>query len=435
MRPMDFGRRQGRCVRGKESLVSDGMSRRRTGAFAFIASVLLTSSSAYAQTFGVELHNTLMPASGAMGGASIARPQDLASALNANPATLADFRGTQFMFGGAWTEPTYYLTQTSNIPIVGPPQIEPYSAKSTAPGTPVGNIGVTHDLEILDLPATIGLGFITTSGAFVDFRDVPESHGTNTGMALFSLPMAVGVDMTENVSLGASLAMGIAFFDGPFVGASGMTPDYALRGTIGSAVDLTESTTLGGYYQTEQPYHFDNAVLINPGPTQTRFDVDMDLPQNIGLGIANQGLMDGQLLLAVDLLYKLWDEASMYNAVYDNQWVAQCGAQYTMGRYKLRAGYVWAENPIDQSPGNDIGGVIQPGDLPAVRYTQALLAVTGQHRISGGVGVADILPGVDGDLMAGGMFRDTEQLGAFTETSIASYWIGLGLTWHFNGVR
>ncbi len=407
---------------------------RRAGVLLLGAAALFASHAASAQTFGVELHNTVMPASGAMGGASIARPQDLASALNANPASLSDFRGTQFMFGGAWAEPTYNLTQTSNIPIIGSPLIEPYSAKSTAPGTPMGNFGVTQDLEILDLPATIGLGFVTTSGAFVDFRDVPESHGTNTGMAIFSLPMAVGIDMTENLSLGASLAMGIAFFDGPFVGASGMTPDYALRGTIGSNLDLTDATTVGAYYQTEQQFHFDNAVLLNPGPTQTRFDVDMDLPQNIGLGVANESLMEGQLLLAVDLLYKLWDEASMYGAIYDNQWVVQCGTQYTMGRYKLRAGYVWAENPIDQTPGNNIGGVIQPGDLPAARYTQGLLAVTGQHRISGGVGIADLLPGIDGDLMAGGMFEDSEQLGPFTKTSIASYWVGLGLTWRYGDI-
>jgi long-chain fatty acid transport protein len=35
------------------------------------------------------------------------------------------------------------------------------------------------------------------------------------------------------------------------------------------------------------------------------------------------------------------------------------------------------------------------------------------------------------DLMAGGMFRDTEQLGNFTTTSVESYWIGVGLTWRF----
>ena len=43
-----------------------------------------------------------MPASGGMGGTSISRPQDFLSAINGNPSTLEQFRGTQFSFGGAW---------------------------------------------------------------------------------------------------------------------------------------------------------------------------------------------------------------------------------------------------------------------------------------------------------------------------------------------
>lgn len=86
---------------------------------------------------------------------------------------------------------------------------------------------------------------------------------------------------------------------------------------------------------------------------------------------------------------------------------------------------------MDPTPGNNLGGVVQPGDLPAVRYSQGLLAVTSQHRISFGVGMVDFLPGIDMDVMAGGMFRDSEQLGNFTTTSIESYWIGAGLTWRF----
>jgi long-chain fatty acid transport protein len=149
------------------------------------------------------------------------------------------------------------------------------------------------------------------------------------------------------------------------------------------------------------------------------------------LGIANSSLMDGNLLLAVDVLYKLWDEASLYNSVYDNQLVVQLGTQYSMGRYRLRGGYVWAENPMDPAPASNIGGVIQPGGFPAVRYTDALLGITSQHRITGGIGVVDALPGLDLDLMAGGMFQDTEQHGALTTSTISSYWVGAGMTWRF----
>lgn len=391
-----------------------------------------TCIAAKAQSFGVELHNTMMSASGGMGGVSIARPQDLTSAINANPAALTQFRGTQFTFGGGWAEPTFNLTQTSNIPIIGPdPLIEPFSAKSTAPGTPVGNIGVTQDLSQLGLPATLGIGFITTAGAFADFRHVPESRGTNAGLAIFNMPVALGVDLTERLSIGTSLGLGIAFFDGPFVGVGGMTPDYALRGTIGTNYLLTDATTVGGYYQTEQSYTFDNAFLRNPGPGQSSSDVSMDLPQNIGLGVANSALLDGRLLVGVDVIYKLWNEADLYQAIYDNQLAVQTGAQLSLSRYRLRAGYVWAENPIDPTPGSNLGGVVQPGDLAAVRYSQGLLAVTSQHRVSFGVGMVDLLPGIDMDMMAGGMFGDTETLGDATMTSIESYWLGFGLTWRF----
>lgn len=392
----------------------------------------LLSARVWAQSFGVELNNTLMPAAGGMAGVSIARPQDLTSSLNGNPATLAQFRGTQFMFGGAWAEPTFNLTQTSNIPVIGPPIIQPFSAKSSAPGVPGGNIGVTQDLSDVGLPATFGIGFVTTAGGFVDFRHVPQSNGTNSASTIFSLPVTVGVDVTERLSVGATTAMGIAFYNAPLVGISGMTPDYALRGSLGVNYRLTDATYVGAYYQTKQSFKFNNAVLISvPIVGQVSRDVLMDLPENVGLGIANSSLMDGNLLLAVDFLYKMWDHAQLFDTVYKNQFVVQLGSQYSVGRYRLRAGYAWAQNPLDPAPGPSLGGVIEPGGLAAVRYSQGLVAITPQHRISTGIGIVDVLPGMNMDIMAGGMFRDTEQLGSFTTTSVASYWLGFGLSWQF----
>ena len=225
------------------------------------------------------------------------------------------------------------------------------------------------------------------------------------------------------------MALGIAYFDAPFVGLGGMTPDYALRGTLGMNYDVSDVTTVGMYYQSGQSYQFDNAIRF--GPAGNFSNVQMDLPQNIGIGLANSGLMEGRLLVAVDFLYKLWDEADLFSSSYRNQFVVQVGSQYDAGRYKLRVGYVWAQDPIDPNPGATIGGVNPPGGIPAVRYTQALLAITGQHRVTMGVGMPDVLPGVDMDLMAGGMFHDTAQLGPDTTTSMVSYWIGFGMMWRF----
>ncbi len=66
----------------------------------------LTASNVQAQTFAIDLHNNLMPASGGMAGASLSRPQDLQSAINGNPATLRQFQRTQFSFGGYAFEAT-----------------------------------------------------------------------------------------------------------------------------------------------------------------------------------------------------------------------------------------------------------------------------------------------------------------------------------------
>jgi long-chain fatty acid transport protein len=118
--------------------------------------------------------------------------QDLTSAINANPATLSQFHGTQFMFGGGWAEPTVNMDPRGQIPETGPPLVQPYAAKSTAPGIPLGNIGVTQDFSELGLPATLGIGFITTAGGFADYRQVPESNGTNASVLVFNMPVALG---------------------------------------------------------------------------------------------------------------------------------------------------------------------------------------------------------------------------------------------------
>jgi len=390
---------------------------------------ILHARMAAAQAFGVESHNTTMPASGGLGGASLARPQDLTSAINGNPSTLSQYQGTQFLFGGAWAEPTFNIEQTAPIPLLG---VQPYGAKSNAQGIGAASIGVTQDLRALGLPATFGIGMFAAAAGGADYRHNPASNGTNSALTVLEITSGLGVDLTDRLSVGAGISLGTAFFDAPFVEIGGMTYDYALRGVLGADYDVTRYTTVAMYYQTKQAFTFDNAVQFDRAPQSPSFDVNMDLPENVGLGVANNRLMQGRLLLMADVLYKLYDEAALFSAVYDNQWVFQTGAQYTAGRVKYRLGYAYAENPLDPNPGPNIGGVTPPGGFASVRYTQALLAITSQHRLSGGVGVSDVLPGVDLDFMAGGMFHDDEQLGASTATSIESYWVGAGLSWSYD---
>src|SRR5262245_36002562 len=101
----------------------------RACAAAVVAAVLACGGAGRPQSYGVEMNNTLMPASGGMAGASNALPQDHLSAINGNPATLTQFPGTHFTFGGAWAEATYNIDQLAPLPLVG---VQPYSAKSNA---------------------------------------------------------------------------------------------------------------------------------------------------------------------------------------------------------------------------------------------------------------------------------------------------------------
>ncbi|MFV2067943.1 MAG: OmpP1/FadL family transporter [Pirellulales bacterium] len=394
----------------------------------------LTATESQAQSFGVELHNNLMPASGGMAGTSLARPQDLQSAINANPATLTQFRGTQFSFGGGWAEPTYNLGYDGSVPALNALGLSAFQAKSGAPGAALGNIGITQDFSALGMPATLGVGLIGASGASAEWRAVAGSNGTTVSLTVLDIVMGVGVDLTDRLALGASLSLGTGFMDGPWVGATGNAAAYGLRGRLGSDYDLTEHTSLGFYYQTKQRFTFqDNIRFPIPGPAgDVYLDTNVELPQNVGLGIANNRLMDGRLLLAADLVYKSWTNTDLFGELYQDQWVVQLGSQYTIGRVRLRLGYAWAENPIRVNPGQSAGGVFPPNGRPVIEYAQSTLAVVNEHRISAGIGVRDVLPGIDFDLFAGGMFEASQDFaGGSVTASLESYWVGAGLTWRF----
>ncbi len=399
------------------------------------ALILLTSllgvRIAHAQSYGVELRNTLMPASGAMGGTSVARPQDFVSGINGNAATLTQYRGTQFTFGSAWAEGTFNIDQTGNVPLPG---ITPFSAKSQTPGAAVPNIGVTQELTAYGLPVHLGMAIIGVAGAGTSFRQVPESNGTSTYLSILEFAPSAAIQLTDRLSVGSTFFVGSGYLDGPFVGDGAMTNAYGLRASVGMSYDVSDDTTFGAYYQTRQHFRFEDAVrleLLNGLFEQSR-DVELELPRNVGLGVANTSFMDGDLLLAADVLYMNWQDADLFGDVYEDQWVLQVGTQYQLTkRCKLRMGYAFAENPVDPTTGDSVSGIPVPGGIPAVKYLQAQLAIVGEHRLSGGVGFSDVLPGVDLDVLAGGMFEGSDQLGANTAVSVESYWVGGGLTWRF----
>lgn len=387
-----------------------------------------TSWEARAQSFGIELHNSMMPASGGMAGASISRPQDLQSAINANPATLSQFLGTQVAFGGGWADVNYRVDQLAPLPLVS---VSPYSATSGTPGALLGNIGVTQDFRAFDLPVTAGIGLISNAGAGVDFRGIPASHGTSAQYLALDMIGGAGVQLTEQLSLGGSLQIGTSFLDGPFVDISGMVPAYGVRGSIGANYWIAPCTSVGAYWQSKKHFTFDDAALF---PGGNSVDVAFDHPENVGLGVANNRLLDGRLLLAFDVLFKRYSQADFLSSIYKDQWVYLFGTQYaiTPGT-RLRLGYSFNQNPMRDVNSVSIGGVTLPDGVPAMRYVQGQFAAISQHRITAGVGKRDMLPGVDVDLFAGYAFDATDRFAATQVNISGNYWVGFGLTWRFGG--
>jgi hypothetical protein len=260
---------------------------------------------------------------------------------------------------------------------------------------------------------------------------IPASNGTSSYLLFLEFAPSVAVALTERLSVGATMFIGDGYVSGPFVGVSNMTNAYALRGGVGIHYLVGDATRLGAYYHSTQAFRFPNeATLLG----QARpIDIDMGLPQTAGMGISNESLMDGKLLLAADALFLDWDSAALFKSIYKPQWVMQLGSQYrATDRLKLRAGYAFAENPIDDRFGTSIGPVPEAGGSPAVRYVKSQSAIVNEHRLSGGFGYSGVIPGLDFDAFAGGMFPATEFLGNSTRVDICSYWAGVGFTWHFD---
>ncbi|MDA1161049.1 MAG: hypothetical protein O2983_15700 [Planctomycetota bacterium] len=240
---------------------------------------------------------------------------------------------------------------------------------------------------------------------------------------------AAGIDLTDQLTLGASFAIGTSYLDGPFVDLGGMTPDYGIRGSVGVNYQLDCATSIGAYWQSKKNFTFDNAALPSGG---TPIDINFDHPMNVGLGIANRSLMDGRLLLASDIVFKDHSHADFLKALYQDQWAFQFGGQYTTTDcMQLRLGYAYNENPMRDAQAVSIGGVTLPDGVPGVRYVQGQFAPISQHRITAGVGMQDVLPGIDFDLFGGYAFEETDQLASTTIDFSGNYWIGFGTTWRF----
>ena len=155
------------------------------------------------------------------------------------------------------------------------------------------------------------MGLLTASGLGVDYTQEIRSNGTAASMSVLQTAVGAG-PLTDRFSVGFQGTVGSASMDGIFASISSATPAYNLRAALGFSYELMDSTTIGGYWHTEQKFTFDNFVQVPPSPLFQDFSVS--LPNKYGLGIADESLMDGKLLVAVDLMYFNWSDTDFFGA-------------------------------------------------------------------------------------------------------------------------
>jgi long-chain fatty acid transport protein len=427
----------------------------------------LGSAGAIAGPHGFDLHNVLNGASASFAGTSIAHVEDPVSAVFGNPATLTTYYGgTNFMFGATFYMPRatmvhdgsagHAVANFGNIETTGSTAqttgIRAFELTNNGGISPLGNggatfnfnstskadiyavpqVAVTQDLSGLGIPVVLGVGVTATNGIGVDYKHTSNSIGAAAELINLGVNAGIGMKMSDTLDVGVAMTITYAMLEAGITGSGGMTHDIGFRGTLGARKKMSDSMTVGLYYQTELEHQYDNLHVtsmhgrtpfistagINGGGSQVnikcngdtvgnmfgvcRQDLEVQQPWNVGLGVSMD--MGNGLLVMADVTHKAWSDAKFFNEFYDDQNVVSIGVQKTMGNLKLRAGYGYADDPLlsTVAVGQEVAsiglvnteGVAVSSPMYGIfmSYFQAMeTPVIYKHRIAVGLGVENFL--------------------------------------------
>ena len=403
---------------------------------------------AQATTYGTDVNNSAMPATGGMAGASIARTVEGAAAVFGNPANLTQYKeGTTFSFGATFLDPEIEVSHD------GSATGRPWSGRSNADKYLIPTIAVTQGMGGLGLEdLVLGLG-LSATGAGSDFRDVPGSLGPNGEVIIFMANVGAAYQLTEQLSLGFMGTIGNGYAQASLNGNSSSAHNFGFRATVGATYDMG-ATSIGGYYRSPLKITYDDyisngysavGVPIPTSPGEDGFWSDAwQQPQEFAIGIANNSLMGGDLQINADVIYKDYSSADFYKDFFRDQTIFALGGQLTTGKAQWRLGYSYARDPIKRNldPGQigignnfTIGLPGGTGQIPVtgavVEYFQATnAAAIWEHSITGGVGY-QVLPNirVDGHVALG--LEEDANIGPANEVEASLWQAGFGITWAF----
>ncbi len=398
---------------------------------------------AQATTYGTDVNNTALPATGGMAGASIARTVEGSAAVFGNPANLTQYtEGTTFQFGATILDAEINVVHDGLPPVTGA-----WEGSSNADPYLIPTVAITQSMAGLGFEnLVLGLG-LTATGAGSDFRDTLNSGDPNSEMIIFLANLGAGYKVTDNLSIGAMATLGNGYFQASLNSNSSSAHNFGIRGTVGVNYDIG-ATTIGGYYRSPLKITYENyigngGVPIGPGRGTFHSDA-VQQPQEFAIGIANNSLLGGDLQLNADIIHKDYSSASFYTDFFRDQTVFALGAQLTTGKAKWRAGYSYARDPIKRNLdpgiigiGNNltIGGPGSVNPIPVsgavVEYFQGTNAgAVWEESLTVGVGY-QLLPNIGVDAHLAYALENDLDIGGHTDVKASALQAGFGITWVF----
>lgn len=313
------------------------------------------------------------PISRSMGGVGIAYPQDAISAVFTNPASMCvgpfcpatsfDFAGTLFMPHVK----AQVIHETSRA-----------SDESASTVYAIPAIGISAPLTD-KLPLwRFGIAAYGVTGLGVDYRGsaiddasyydfgpggtAPLVQGEYTSLQIMKFAPALGVLLTDAVSLGMAVHIDYAMLDL----RNGTSPDYSAGVQLGIIYKPVDSVNVGLTYTTPQETVHDTINLPNLE------ELALEAPQQIGLGVAASVPSTVNLLVEADVKWINWSDADGYGDFdWKDQWVYALGAQVEPAKNLfVRAGFNYAKNPVEEHDGF-VGtfGAAGPVDVVQVQGT------------------------------------------------------------------
>lgn len=331
------------------------------------------------------------PTSRAMGGASIAAPQDAISAVFANPAAMCFgpyCPSSEFNFAGTLFVPKLE-TEITNSGGTFKAQSEEniYMIPAIGFSVPIGQTASTWRFG-LSAYGVSGLGSDYRGTVFDDSdfygSGAPMVAGEYTSLQIMKFAPSVAYQVSPNLSFGLAAHLNYGMLDL----RNGTSSGYAFGLQPGMIYKPTQNTSLGLTYTSAQNITHKN--VLNFGEL---YDLDLELPQQFGLGLAYDFYNTG-LLLGFDAKWLNWSGAAGYSDFdWDDQWVYAIGAKYmATDKLSLLAGYNYGQNPVNEHDGFDgTGGnfkTVQGISMPTYYYETFRIIgfpAIAEHHVSFGV--------------------------------------------------